>query len=387
MKICMVSDLYLPEPGGIAEHIYHLSQELRRRGHTVKVLTSTCEGLVRAGADTRAPDEEFVCRVGRGLLIPANRSLSRITIGVRVGRQVREFLHRERFDIVHIHGSLAPTLPLAALRHSCSINVGTFHAAHARSAGYRVFRSYLTGYFRKLHGLIAVSEPARRSMARYFPGNYSIIPNGVDTDFFHPAAQPLPQFDRHRPTILFLGRFEPRKGLSYLLRALPMVHKVLPELQCIIVGSGPLGVEKYRRQVESRLASAVVFTGVVPSEERPRYFASCDVFVAPSTGNESFGIILLEAMATGKPVVASDIDGYRDVLADGVEGLLVPPRDETALASAIIAILSDKRRAARMGIAGRAKALSYSWQRVADQVESYYYDLAARYENRLPAYE
>ncbi|MEO0108831.1 MAG: glycosyltransferase family 4 protein, partial [candidate division WOR-3 bacterium] len=361
MKICMVSDIYLPNPSGIGEHIYHLSRELRQRGHRVIVLTSSGEEGRGEASPVASEDEAFVYRVGRAVTIPANRSLSRITVGVGLDRQIRSLFASERFDIVHIHGSLAPTLPLVALRQSRSINFATFHAAHGRNPGYRLFRGYLNSYFRKLHCLIAVSEAARRTMQRYFPGEYRIIPNGIDTGVFAPEARPLPQFLQRRPRILFLGRFDPRKGLTYLLRAFPQVRRAVPGVQCIIVGSGPLGVERYRAMLPSEAIPDVIFVGTIPGSERVRYYASCDVFCAPSTGNESFGIVLLEAMATGKPVVASDIDGYREVLTHNVEGLLVPPKSPTALAAALVDLLRHPARARQMGEAGRNKALRYAW--------------------------
>jgi phosphatidylinositol alpha-mannosyltransferase len=377
LRICMVSDLYFPEPGGIAEHIYHLSRELRRRGHVCHVLTTSFGRSCRP-AVTPTDDAQFVHRIGRGLLVPANRSLSRVTVGYRLGRQVSGLFAREGYDIVHIHGSLAPTLPLAALQHSRTLNVFTFHAGHDRSAGYRVFRRYLLRYFRRLHGLIAVSEAARRAMADYFPGDYRVIPNGIDIRAFHPDARPLPAPAVDRPRVLFLGRFDPRKGLGYLLRALPLVKRAVPDVQCVVVGSGPRGVDRYRRELDPALAADVIFTGRVPSSDRPRYYAGCSVFCAPSTGNESFGIILLEAMATARPVVASDIEGYREVLNDGVEGLLAPPCDEQALATRLIRILQNPELARTMGQAGRARAVTFSWRRVADQVEAYYRELLGR---------
>jgi phosphatidylinositol alpha-mannosyltransferase len=381
----MVSDLYYPEPGGIAEHIYHLAQELRRRGHLVKILTTRFRRSRRTAVST-SDDEEFVCRIGRGLLIPANQSMSRVAVGYRLGAQVRRRFEQDRFDIVHIHGSLAPTLPLAALKQSRSLNVATFHAGHERSTGYRLFRSYLARYFKRLHGRIAVSEAARRAMSEYFPGDYRIIPNGVNTDFFRPDARPMPEFDNSRPKILFMGRFDPRKGLVYLLQALPQVKRAIPDMQCIVVGSGTFGIEKYRRELEPEVVDSVAFTGPILGSDRTRYYASCNVFCAPSTGNESFGIILLEAMATAKPIVASDIEGYREVLADGVEGLRAPARDSAAIADRIIRILKEPDLARRMGTAGRAKALHYAWPRVTDQVEAYYRELLGRYAGSIPGY-
>lgn len=373
----MVSDTYYPYPGGIPEHIHHLAKELRRRGHLTKILTAWYGESSRSTFDAEEDDHEFVMRVGRGIIIPSNRSYARVTVDLHMGHKIKKFFQEERFDIVHVHGSLAPTLPLSAIKESRAITVGTFHSEHESSAGYRWFRWFLMPYFRRIAGLIAVSNAARDSMTKYFPGDYRLIPNGVDTEFFRLDAEPMPQYANGRPKILFMGRFEPRKGLTYLLKALPIIKEAIPDIQCLVVGAGPFGYAYYSKFLDKSVADDVVFAGLIPSRERPRYYASCDVFCAPSTGNESFGIVLLEAMAAGRPVVASDIAGYREVLADGVEGLSAPPMDEKAIADRIIRILRDKSLARRMGEAGRAKALTYSWPRVTDQVEAFYRELMA----------
>ena len=263
--------------------------------------------------------------------------------------------------------------------------IATFHSEHKSSAGYRLFQKLLLTYFRRIHGIIAVSESARDSMTKYFPGDYRLIPNGVDTDFFNPAVEPLPMFANSRPKILFMGRFEQRKGLMYLLKALPIIKRAIPDIQCIVVGAGPFGYSYYRQFLDKTVMDDVHFVGLVSGPDRPRYYATCDVFCAPSIGSESFGIVLLEAMATGKPVVASDINGYRNVLADGIEGLLSAPCDEQGIADRIIAILQDKERARQMGEAGRTKALTYSWPRVTDRIEAFYHEVIDRRRNRSPA--
>lgn len=368
MKILMVSDTYYPWIGGIPDHIFYLSRALRKRGHRVKVLTS------RLG-DVRK-DEEIV-RVGKGILIRSNKSFARLTIGWRPSDKVKKLCYEYSPDVVHLHGSLAPMLPILAIRHSKSINVQTFHAGLSKSTGYMIFKSLLMPYFRKLNGIIAVSETAKLSMGKYFPADYRIIPNGVDTEEFSPRIEPLPQFSDKRKKILFMNRLEPKKGLPHLLRALRRVKREIPDVLLIVAGSGPFA-QYYKNQVNGAISENVVFVGEVPARPgtlRASYYRSCDLFCAPSIGHESFGIVLLEAMACGKPVVASNIEGYRTVLTDREEGLFFLPKDDTGMAKAISEILKNSELANKMGEAGRKKALSYSWPKIAEEVERFYFDL------------
>ncbi|MEO0073517.1 MAG: glycosyltransferase family 4 protein, partial [candidate division WOR-3 bacterium] len=377
MRICMVSDNYYPYIGGIPEHIHHLSVELRRRGHVVKVLTTNIGGRTLGCLD-RVPDEDQVFRIGRGLVVRSNKSFARIPVAFRATARVRRFFEEERFDIIHIHGSLAPTLPLAAIRASRAINVITLHAGHENSIGYSAFRHWLRPFFDAIHGLVAVSETAKRSIEKYFPGEYRIIPNGIDVNLFRPDVPVVPALDNGRPKILFMGRFEPRKGLKYLLMAFPRVVEKIPDVQLVVAGTGLLGYS-YRGYLDKEVEEHVHWAGLIPSEERPSYFRTCDVFCSPAIGWESFGIVLLEAMATGRPVVASDIPGYRSVVTDGREGLLVPPRDTEAIAAALVRLLQDRQLAQQMGEAGRRRSLEFSWERIADEVEALYRELIQRY--------
>jgi len=377
LRVCMVSDNYYPYIGGIPDHIHNLAVELRRRGHTVKVLTSNFGGTT-VECLAEAPDEDLIHRVGKGMLVRSNKSFARVPVAWRPVRQVQRFFRAERFDVIHIHGTLAPTLPLAAIRASESVNVMTLHSDFRRSIPYVLLRPALCPYFQRLHGLIAVSERARDSTAKYFPGPYRIIPNAVDVDVFRPDVQPIPGFDNGRPKVLFLGRFEPRKGLKYLLMAMPEIVRQVPDVQLIVVGAGLFGYT-YKGYLDKELERHVHWAGLVPNEDRPRYYASCDVYCSPAIGFESFGIVLLEAMATAKPVVASDIQGYRKVLEHGKEGLLVPPRDVDGIAEGVVTLLRDAERRKKMATAGREKALFYSWSRVAGQVENLYRELLADY--------
>jgi len=373
----MVSDNYYPYVGGIAEHVYHLAGELRKRGHAVKVLTAKVGGRMMESM-AEMPGEEHVKRIGDGWVIRSNKSFARVSVAWRPTAQIRKYFDQERFDVVHIHGSLAPTLPMAAIQASRTLNVVTFHAGHDQSLGYALFRSGLQPYFNAVQGLIAVSATARESCAKYFPGPYKIIPNGIDLTFFRPDAGRVSGMDDGRPRILFVGRFEPRKGLKHLLSAMPEIVKHVPDVELVVVGTGLRGYS-YKSYLPPEVQQHVRWAGLVKSEERPKYYASCDVYCSPATGQESFGIVLLEAMASGKPVVASDIDGYRTVLNDGREGLLVPPEDPPALAQAIVKVLLDRGLARRLAANGLERVQQYSWPKLAERVEAFYEELAREY--------
>ncbi len=370
LKICLVSDIYYPHPGGISEHIYHLAQHLRKRGHTVKILTADY-------GDNKGYDHPDILRVGRAIPVPANKSTGMITIGRNLSEEIQGILDRERFDVIHMHGPIAPTLPFLVLLHSQATNIATFHAAHEDSTGYALFGPILQGYFEKLHGLIAVSPVARDSMAKYFSGDYRIIPNGIDVERFRLGVEPLEKFEDGSPTILFVGRLESRKGIRYLLQAFPYVWERLPKARLVVVGPGTIRT-LYRYYSSSEARERIVFEGLVAAKDLPRYYASCDVFCSPATGQESFGIVLLEAMACGKALVASDIPGYRCVVSHGEDGMLVPPRSPKRLAVMLSKVLSDKALREHLGAQGRRKAEQYSWSRIAEQVEDYYLEVMAR---------
>ncbi len=364
MKIGLVSPYDYPYPGGVTEHICHLATEFRKRGHEVHVIAPQSAGQ-------RGQTEEVVHAVGAVVPIPINGSVARISLSLRLARRVKEILEREQFDVLHLHEPLLPALPLTVLRYSHAVNVGTFHAFAQSHLGYFYGKPILRYFVRKLHGRIAVSPSARDFIAEYFPGEYEIIPNGIDYDRFACPAPPFEKYAKSGPNILFVGRLEKRKGLKFLLRAMVGVWDHFPSARLIVVGTGPL-LEDYRRLVESRRLENVEFVGFVPSDDLPRYYQSCDIFCAPSTGQESFGIVLLEAMASGSPIVASDIDGYRSVVNHGVEGFLVPPKDEQALALCLVRLLSDADLRKKLGQAGRRKAKQFSWDKVASQVLAFY---------------
>jgi len=371
MRVGMVSPYDYGRSGGVGEHVRHLAAELRSRGLSVTVLAPS-SGSSSAGIDG-------LISLGRPIPIPANGSVARISLSFHLSRRIREVLAREAFDVIHIHEPLMPALPLSVLRlNQAAITVGTFHAYARQNLGYYYGRPILRRQFRRLDRCIAVSEPARDFVARYFPAEYTVIPNGIDPTVFRPDAPPAAGIARERQrTILFLGRLEERKGLSTLLDAYQLLRRVRGDCQLVIVGDGALR-RGYQRRVEEEGIPDVHFKGFVPESEKAGYFTAADIYCAPNTGKESFGVILLEAMSSGRPVVATAIDGFRHVLTDGREGVLVPPGDDGRMASALSLLLDHPETRAEMGMAGRATAERYAWPLVADQVYGVYQSALAK---------
>jgi len=364
MNIALVSPYDYSYPGGVVVHISHLYEQFTKMGHAVKVIAPcTSTGSALSGD---------VIAVGRPVSIHRRGTVARVALSPLLSAPVKAILKQERFDVIHLHEPLTPMLPLFVLDHSQAVNVGTFHAYHHSDMGYKYGRFLLRRWFRKLHGKIAVSKPARDFVSSYFPDDYDIIPNGIDPERFSPTVPPIEELSDDKLNILFVGRLEKRKGLRYLLAAYGQVKRELPNTRLIVVGPR-VGVRReYERMVSQAGLEDVLFTGYVSEEELPRYYRTCDVFCTPATGEESFGIVLLEAMAAGKPIVATDIEGFATVMTNGVEGLLVPTADEQALASSLIHLLADESLRQEMGARGRRKAEEYSWRNIANRLIDYY---------------
>jgi len=374
MRIALVSAYDYPYPGGVSEHVRHLDEEFRRAGHYVKVIapSSTDHAEIELGN---------VYKVGSVVRIPNNGSVARITLSLRLSGKVKRILWREGFDVVHLHEPLLPALPVTVLRHSHALNIGTFHAFQTRSLAYFYAKPILKRFFNKLHGRIAVSEAARDFISKYYKAEYTIIPNGIDLERFNPRVEPIRELLDGHLNVLFVGRLDKRKGLRYLLEAFPLVKAQVPEARLVVAGAFS---EKHQQRYESIACSLgisdIIFTGFLSSEDLVRYYRTSDVFCAPSTGGESFGIILLEAMAMGKPIVASDIPGYRDLVRHGEEGLLVTPKDPQSLAEALTRLLKNSQLRHEMGEKGKLKSMGYSWPTIAAKLLSYYREVGREYD-------
>jgi phosphatidylinositol alpha-mannosyltransferase len=365
LRIGIVSPYGYPHPGGVNEHVRFTYEAMRRMGHDVWIITS------KYGRERES--EGHVIRLGTGWAMPHNGSVGRVTLGLRFKKQAREVLEAQRFDILHFHEPFVPFLSPTVLEASETVNIATFHAFGGFSPSYWIGRRFAGRLAKLLHGRIAVSSAARHFISTYFPGEYEIIPNGVDLDRFANAA-PFEELRDGTLNILFVGRFEERKGLIHLLKAYHRLRKRKVDARLLVVGAGPKERE-YRRYVGLRGIRDVEFLGRVSDDDKVRYFASADIFCAPNTGQESFGIVLLEAMAAGVPIVASDIHGFKNVMQRNVQGLLVEPRNPRALAAALYALARDPDLRHDMGEAGRERAPEFSWDRVTERIVDFYYEI------------
>jgi phosphatidyl-myo-inositol alpha-mannosyltransferase len=373
VRIGIVSQSYYPRYGGVTEHVHHSALELRRRGHEVTIIT----GHFRGGDDTRPATE--IRRVGRNVLVPFNRAFVDVTLGVGLRRQLRRLLREGAYDVLHIHNPNSPTLPVLASEEARCATVGTFHCTSGRTFLQDTFREWLGRAVTRLDARLAVSRTAQASALLYYPGEYRIIPNGVDIERFHPGLAP---FERWREgdhiNLLFVGRLDPRKGLQHLLAAMPeVVERSRGRARLLIVGDSALR-PRFEGMVPSGLRRHIYFMGHVPSADLPRWYATGDIFVSPASSNESFGIVLLEAMAAGRPVVATDIPGYRSVIVPGENAEAFPPGDVGALARTLSHLIDDPARREALARRGRARAVEFAWPKVVDRIEEVYRDTVQR---------
>jgi len=369
VRIALVTEYYYPHLGGVTEHVHNLALELERQGHPTIVVTANMGPPARSTDPHDLVDPPFVRRIGTSRTIFSAGSFARITTGTSLRRDLRALFQRERIDVVHVHGGLNPTLglvgPVAA--HELGIPVvATFHSWFADSALLRIFRRPLQRRLDRHAAVMAVSQPVIDAHARYLEANWEIVPNGVDTRFFR--ADHRPQRPRGCPELLFLGRLDPRNGLDTVLAAMGRVLEERPGAHLTVAGDGPL------RPVYERLARplgrSVSFVGRV-NGDRPAYYGRADLYLCPTT-KASFGITLLESMACGTPIVCSDLNGFRNVVAHDREAMLVRCGDTAALADSLAELLDDEAKRARLGAVGRQRALRYGWPRVSDMILGLY---------------
>lgn len=365
MKVGLVSPYDFASPGGVTDHVKYLAGQLRGHGQEVRIFAPSSR------ADIDFDTREFY-RIGSPISVPVNDSVARITLSFHLANRVAAIIEEERFDVLHFHEPLMPALPITMLQTSTAANVGTFHAFSHSNIGYYYGRGILQPYLDHIHRGIAVSEPARTFFNRYFPDfPLRVIPNGIDVNVFKPGLTPIRHLRDDSVNILFVGRLEKRKGLGDLLRGYEFMKARVPRSRLIVVGDGPL-----RGKVESYISRHrlpdVVLAGYVPDSVKPRYYNSADIFCAPATGAESFGIVLLEALASGLPVVATEVPGYMSVLEPGRDSLTVRAKGWAELGAALIILARDADLRRRMGAYGHDKARRYAWEEVASQVIEVY---------------
>lgn len=377
----MVCPYSFDEPGGVQNHAIELCTELQRRGHRVSLIGP---GEKRAGL----PD--FVEVGGASIPIRYNGSVARLSFGPSTWRHLRRWIDANEFDVVHIHEPNSPSYSMITMAVADGPLVATYHASASESKVLKVFLPVLRPFLEKIQAGIAVSEEARRWQVEMLAGDPVLIPNGVNTGVYR-RAEVLPGLDPDRPRIMFLGRFdEPRKGLQVLLGAMPSVLRAHPDLELLIVGGG--SVEALGKRLEGMGLSwthgigshpgaettpaTVRVLGKIDDADKARTLASSDIYVAPNTGGESFGIVLVEAMAAGAAVVASDIPAFRAVGDDGKAARLFANHDAANLATQLTELLSDTQARQELADRGVARSEIYDWETVASRVEEVYQAVA-----------
>jgi phosphatidyl-myo-inositol alpha-mannosyltransferase len=358
MRIGLVSPYPWDVPGGVVAHIRDLAETLIDFGHEVSVISAV--------DDEDVPLPPWVTRAGRSVPVPFNGSVSRLVFGPMSLARVRRWLHDGDFDVLHLHSPETLSLSLLALMNARGPIVATFHAANPRSRVLAMLQSPLQVHIEKIIGRIAVSPAARKTIVEHLGADAVVIPNGVYVDRYASAA-PLDGWPGAGGALGFVGRIdEPRKGLDVLLDAMPYLWKERPALRLLVAGPGDF---------DAAVDERVVVLGQVSEATKEQVYRSVDAFVAPNTGGESFGIILLEAMAAGAPVVASDLDAFRRVLETpdgGCAGLLATVGDPESIAHACATVLGSESRAVHMRRAGQAIVGRYDWGVVGKEIVRVY---------------
>jgi len=362
MRIGIVCPYSWDIPGGVQAHVRDLAEKLIAMGHYVSVL---------APGDDDEPDlPPYVVVAGKALRIPYNGSVAGLQFGVVSAARVRRWLRDGAFDVVHVHEPAPPSLGLLTLMVNDGPMVATFHAAMVRSRFLSMFETVLQPFMEKLSGRIAVSPAARKVIVEHLDADAVIIPNGVDVQHYANAA-PLPGYPRAGGTIGFIGRYdEPRKGMDVLISALEQLAPSRPDLRLLVAGRGE--AEDFLDRLPAAVAGRVTLLGQVSEADKARLLRSVDVYCAPNTGQESFGVILLEAMSARAPIVASDLEAFRRVLTGGVgakpAGELFAVGDAHDLAEKLALLLDDPGRRSELADAGQRAAAPYDWDVVVHSV-------------------
>ncbi|MEU7024298.1 glycosyltransferase family 4 protein [Streptomyces sp. NPDC046203] len=359
MKIGIVCPYSWDVPGGVQFHIRDLAEHLIRLGHEVSVL---------APADEDTPLPPYAVSAGRAVPVPYNGSVARLNFGFLSAARVRRWLHDNAFDVVHIHEPTSPSLGLLTCWAAQGPIVATFHTSNPRSRAMIAAYPILQPALEKISARIAVSEYARRTLVEHLGGDAVVIPNGVDVDFF---ARAEPRKEWQGGTLGFIGRIdEPRKGLPVLMRALPKILAERPDTRLLVAGRGD--EEEAVASLPPEMRARVEFLGMVSDEDKARLLRSVDVYVAPNTGGESFGIILVEALSAGAPVLAADIDAFAQVLDQGAAGELFANEDADDLAKHAVRLLGDERRRAELRARGSAHVRRFDWSTVGADILAVY---------------
>jgi len=360
-RIGMVCPYGWDTPGGVQTHIRELTEHLITEGHHVSVLSPV--------SDDSLEIEDYVVNAGKPISIPINGSVARVLFGPIASSRAKQWIASGDFDLMHLHEPAIPSLSLLACSAAEGPIVGTFHVSTPKKKAIYAIGPILEPIVEKLTARIAVSELARSTLKDHFETDAVVIPNGIDGQKYA-NAQVSSEYSGPN-TIGFMGRFEePRKGLQVLIDSLAIVARFIPDVRYLIAGPGDS--EEFMKKLNPQLRSRITFLGRLSDKQKESFLKSVEIYVAPNTGGESFGIILTEALSAGTAVIASDIPAFKAVLENGEVGDLFKNEDSADLAKAIVGLLRDDDRRKKLASDGKLSAQKYDWQVVAEQIESVY---------------
>lgn len=365
MKIGIVTEYFYPTLGGIGENVYHFSKELLKHGHDFRIIT----GFRGEPKNIDKNILQKIIFVGRNIPVFFNGSCGRLTLSFDLSKKIREIFRREKFDLIHLHSPLFPTLPVLANLQSDMPTIGTFHTCMNNGIYYKLYQGKLQKIMDRLSKKIAVSECCARENQNFFDANFTVIPNGVDVKWWSENAKKIDRFNDGRINILFIGRPDTRNGLDTLIFSFTKVHKKHPNTRLIVVGDGPL-LYYFKKLVPRYLERNIIFEGE-SFTTRPDYMASADIFCFTPT-IASFGVTILEGMSAGKAMVASDIAAFRALVTHNESALLVTPKNEDEHEMAICRLIEDKNLRTSLGEKAFSLVSKYDWKNVAQtHIECY----------------
>ncbi len=361
LRIGMVCPYGWDTPGGVQTHIRDLAEHLIDEGHFVSVLTPI--------SDDSVEHQDYVVNAGKPISIPVNGSVARVLFGPIASSRAKQWIASGDFDLLHLHEPAIPSLSLLACSAAEGPLVGTFHVSTPKKKAIYAIGPILEPIVEKLNARIAVSELARSTLKDHFETDAVVIPNGIDGQKYANAKIVDAYAKKH--TVGFIGRFEePRKGLQVLIDSLAIVARFVPDVEFLVAGPGDC--KEFLKNLNPQLQSRIKFLGLLSNSEKESFLKSIQIYVAPNTGSESFGIILTEALSAGTAVVASDIPAFKAVLENGEAGELFKNEDSADLAKVLVALLRDDEKRKRLAENGRLSAQKYDWQVVAEQIENVY---------------
>lgn len=368
LKIGIVSPYDYSAFGGVNDHISNLAEQFLISGHDVKILAPNSH---QSGVDKN------VISLGGVIPIPSGGAIAKVSLSIWLRSKIQALLEEEQFDIVHLHEPFAGAITMNILSVLPSVKTKAFATFHTLDGtplykiGTRIgAKGIALRYFNRIDGRIAVSKPCESFITKYFPGKYEIIPNGVNIKQFQ-KAKPYQKFKDDKVNILFVGRLEKRKGFRYLLGAYSSLKWTHPQTRLLVVGSSEPDAYS-QRMISERNIKDVVFVGGISDSAKARFYKTADIFCSPATGRESFGIVLLEAMASNCPIIASNIPGYASVISHGIDGHLIKPKHETSINNALVKLIDDPKYRESLVNNASETVLNYDWSNISNRILDYY---------------